>query len=188
MVAGSWRRLCDHAATISGSTVPQIQFVDSGWLFLQRRVPTVQTVQPIVEIPQVPLLDRFLTCPLLCNAVRSLRVEVVDISVVAQVQIPLVPLKLVEILQLQSIDKVVDVCCTGPAVLGCSRGGDSRAPTVAARFAWTLSLPCPSLCNDSCRGSGQKTVKVPQLQYVFVVDVPVVQVDIWVRPVLGQGR
>ena len=33
-----------------------------------------------------------------------------------------------------------------------------------------------------------KTAQVPQLQYFFVVDVPVVQVDIWVRPVFGQGR
>ena len=37
-------------------------------------------------------------------------------------------------------------------------------------------------------GSGQKTVTVPQLHYMSVVDVPVVQVDIWVRPVLEQGR
>ena len=34
-------------------------------------------------------------------------------------------------LQLQYIDKVVDVFCAGPAVLECTRGGDSRAPTVA---------------------------------------------------------
>ena len=75
--------------------MPQIQFIDSGWLFLlcvQRRVLTVQTVQPIVEIPQVPLLDRFLTRPLLCNVVHSLCVKVVDVSVVAQMQIPVVPL------------------------------------------------------------------------------------------------
>ena len=91
--------LCDHAATISNSTVPQIQFIDS----LLRRVPTVQTVQPIVEIPEVPLLDWFLTCSLLCNVVHSLRVEVVDISVV-------------ETLQLQSIEKVVDVCYAGSRV------------------------------------------------------------------------
>ena len=38
-----------------------------------------------------------------------------------------------EILQLRYIDKVVDVCFAGPAVLGFSRGGDSRAPTVVAR-------------------------------------------------------
>ena len=62
-------RLCGHTATISSSTVPQIQFIDSGWLFLlcgQRRVLTVQTVQLIVKV--------------------------VDISVVAQMQIPMGPL------------------------------------------------------------------------------------------------
>ena len=42
-------------------------------------------------------------------------------------------LKTIEILQLQCTDKVVDVCFAGPVVLGFSRGGDSRAPTVAAR-------------------------------------------------------
>ena len=50
----------------------------------------------------------------------------------AQRQFPLV-LETIEILQLQYTDKVVDVCCAGPAVLGCSREEDSRAPTVAAR-------------------------------------------------------
>ena len=71
-----------------------MQFIDSGWLFLlcgQRRILTVQTVQPIVEFPQVPLLDWFLTGPL-CNVVHSSRVKVVDISVVAQMQIPFFPL------------------------------------------------------------------------------------------------
>ena len=29
-------RPCDHAATISSNSVPQIQFIDSGWLFLFR--------------------------------------------------------------------------------------------------------------------------------------------------------
>ena len=29
-------RLCDHAATISSSTVHQIQFIDSGWIILCR--------------------------------------------------------------------------------------------------------------------------------------------------------
>ena len=37
------------------------------------------------------------------------------------------------ILQVQYINKVVDVCCAGPAVLECRCGGDSRAPTVAPR-------------------------------------------------------
>ena len=99
--------------------MPQIQFIDSSWLFLlcgQRRVLTVQTVQPIVEIPLVPLLDWFLTCPW-CNVVHSSRVKVVDISVVAQMQIPLF-LLIIEILQLQYIDKVIDVGFAGPEVFG----------------------------------------------------------------------
>ena len=67
-------RPCDHAATVPSSfdlKVPQIQFIGSGWIFLfcvQRHVPTVQTVQFSIEILQVPFLDWFLTCPLLCNA------------------------------------------------------------------------------------------------------------------------
>ena len=63
--------------------MPQIQFFDSGWLFLlcgQRRVLTVLTVQPIVEILQVPFLDRLFTCPLLCNVVHSSGLQAVDIS------------------------------------------------------------------------------------------------------------
>ena len=36
-------------------------------------------------------------------------------------------------LQLQYIDKVVDVYCAGPAGLECTREGDSLAPTVAPR-------------------------------------------------------
>ena len=72
-------------------------------LCVQKQEPTVHTVQITVKTLQVPLLDWFLTCPLLCNVVHSLCVEVVDFSVVAQMQIPLVPLKLMEILQLQFI-------------------------------------------------------------------------------------
>ena len=127
---------------------------------MQRRVPTVHIVQLIVEILQVPLLDRFLTCPLLCNVGAQFACQGrrhLCRGADADFFGPSVQ-KIIEILQLQFIDKVVDDCCAGPAVLGCSRGGDSRAPTVAARFAWTLSLPCPSLCNDSCR-----TVQVRKL-------------------------
>ena len=52
-----------------------------------------------------------------------------------------------EILQLQYIDKVVDFYCAGYAVLECRRGGDSRAPTVAARRI--LDSCCmPVVCND----------------------------------------
>ena len=45
---------------------------------------------------------------------------------------PMVPFT-IEVLQLQYIDKVVDVCCACPTVPGCSCREDSRAPTVAPR-------------------------------------------------------
>ena len=45
--------------------------------------------------------------------------------------------KNIEILQLQYIDKVIDVGFAGRAVPRCIRGGDSRAPTVAPT-AWTV--------------------------------------------------
>ena len=135
---------------------------------MQRRVPTVQIVQLIVEIPLVPLLDRFLTCPLLCNVVHSSRVKVFDISVVAQRLRSFGPSvqKIIEILQLQFIDKVVDVRCGH----------------------WRCT--CPSLCNDGCRVvQTAENCEGPVVAVLLnVVYVPVVQVDIWVRPVLGQGR
>ena len=54
-----------------------------------------------------------------------------NIHVVAQVQISFGSFP-IEILHLQYIDKVVVFVCSRP-VLECRRGGDSRAPTVAAR-------------------------------------------------------
>ena len=65
-------RPCDHAAASSSSALSwRCPRVSSSTEFLlavvlQRRVPTVQTVQQTVAILQVPLLDWFLTCPLLC--------------------------------------------------------------------------------------------------------------------------
>ena len=44
-----------------------------------------------------------------------------------------------------------------------------------------LLLPCPSLCNDSCMVQTSENCEVPQLQYFFVVDVPVVQVHLGVQ-------
>ena len=55
----------------------------------------VQTLQDIVEVPQLQLVD-FLDL-------------VVDISVVVQRQIPLVLFRTIEILQLQYTEKVIDV-------------------------------------------------------------------------------
>ena len=44
-----------------------------------------------------------------------------------------------------------------------------------------LLLPCPSLCNDSCMVQTSENCEVPQLQYFFVIDVPVVQVHLGVQ-------
>ena len=82
----------------------------------------------------------------------------------------------IEILQLQYTDKVVDVCCAG---------GDSRAPTVAARRTlWTRSLTCPlgattdavvdvlaqfiDGCGRPCDHAATffATLEVPQLQFI----------------------
>ena len=211
MVAGSWRRwwgpgcgwgrggaerrlrgpllgcvrLCDHAATISSPDSVHRQWLD---VPVQGQVPTVQTAQLIVEI-SLPLLDRFLTCPLLCNVGvqfacqgrqhLSRGADAVSLGLSVQ--------KTIEILQLQFIDKVFDVCCAGPAVLGCRRGGDSRAPTVAARFAWTLSFVAMPVVVQRQLPGGSDVRKLRRSRSCRV-DVPFVQVDIWVRPVLGQGR
>ena len=64
-------RPCDHAATSSNTLTGRCPRFSSSTEFLlavalQRRVPTVQTVQPTVEIFQVPFLELVLTCPLLC--------------------------------------------------------------------------------------------------------------------------
>ena len=89
-------RPCDHAGQFPacfGLKVPQIQFIDSGWTFLlcvQRRVPTVQTVHMTFETIQVPFLDQVDMCVIVQRQVRSQRGNVVDISVVARRQFPLV--------------------------------------------------------------------------------------------------
>ena len=102
----------DHAVTISSSIVPQIQFIDSGWLFLlcgQRRVLTVQTVQPIVEIPgaalgpvpDMPVVQR--GAQFACRGRRHLRRGADADSYGPSFQ------KNIEIPQLQYIDKVIDI-------------------------------------------------------------------------------
>ena len=89
----------------------------------------------------------------------------------------------IEILLLQYIDKVIDVGCRS-----CSsrsiRGGDSRAPTVAP-IAWTVVAMPVVVQRQLLWSRRQKTAQVPQLQYVFVVDVCVVQVHL--ASILGQG-
>ena len=106
----------------------------------------------IVEIPQVPLLDRFLDMPVsvrrwctvpgrqgrrhFCRGAEA-------VSLGPSVQ------KSIEILQLQFIDKVFDVCCAGPAGSSGAVGEETvEIPQLQLAAAWTLSLTCPSLCND----------------------------------------
>ena len=102
-----------------------------------------------------------MTCPFLCNARCAVRVvKVVDISVVAQKQCPFVLAvqKTIEILQLQFIDKVFDSAVGEETVElsqlqlvepGHCRARARRCATTAARWF-----------------RRQKTVKVPQLQYI----------------------
>ena len=147
--------------------VPQLQFLDKVVTcpLLRRQVEFLDMVEicPLLR-RQVQFLDQVVDMPfgvqrqvhlgavlghggdmpvIVQRQVRSLRGDVVDTPVVAQMQIPLVQIT-TAILQLQYIDKVVNVCCAGPAVLECRRGGDSRAPTVAAR--WTLDRLLHARC------------------------------------------
>ena len=86
--------------------------------------------------------------------------------------------KIIEIPQLQSFDKVVDACCACLAVPRCSRGGDSRAPTVAP-FCMDTVVAMPVVVQRQLPWfRRQKTAQVPQFQYFYVVDVPVVQVHL----------
>ena len=179
-------RPCDHASTISSSTVHQIQFIDSGWIFLlcvQRRVPTVQTVQLIVEIPQVPLLDRFLTCPVIVQRRCAVRgVKVVDTSVVAQMQFPLV-LLFRKPLRFSSCSSLIRFSMSIVQVQQFSGAvGEETVelPQLQAVEQWTLSLPCPSLCNESCRvvQTSENREGPAVAVRLNVVDVPVLHVVI----------
>ena len=121
---------------VLGLEVPQIQFIDSGWTFLlclQRRVPTVQTVQMTVEILQVPFLDRLLTARYCATPHAQFTVvTVVDIPVVAQ-RLSLGPVcsDSQEISLLQYIDQVLDVLVGRSSRFHVCSRGDSRDPTVA---------------------------------------------------------
>ena len=94
-----------------------------------------------------------LTRPLVCNVVQGRRH--LRRGADADSYGPSIQ-KNIEISQLQYIDQVIDVGFAGRAVPRCFLGGDSRAPTIAA-------------------------AQVSQLQYFFVVDVPVVQVHLGVQ-------
>ena len=72
-----------------------------------------------------------------------------------------------EILQLQYIDKVIDVFCAGPAG-SCAVVGDSRDPTVAARRFLDQIVACPLFAT-----TGAVVVDV-LAQFIDVMDVPVI--------------
>ena len=134
---------------------------------LQRRVPTVQTVQTIVETLQVLLLDWFLTCPLLwiarCHSSRLSRSST-SLSW-RRGSFPLFrrPLRFPML-----IGKVFDVSVVQV----------QQDPRVQSVRRQTRSHSCSSLNSGHCRSHArrcamtdagwfrcQKTVKVQQLQY-----------------------
>ena len=86
-----------------------------------------------------------------------------------------------EILQLQYIDKVIDIWVCRPCSIRCSREGDSRAPSVAP-FSMDTVVALPVVVQRQLPCSRRlKTAQVPQLQHFFMVDVPVVQVHLGVQ-------
>ena len=91
--------------------------------------------------------------------------------------------KTIEFLPLQYIDKVVDVGLAGRAVLGAFVEETVELPQL--RRLHGLLLPCPLLATTAALVQTSENCEVPQLQYVFVVDVPVVQVHL--ASSLGQG-
>ena len=93
-VLRSWASL-RRAATSSSTLTGRCPRFSSSTEFLlavvlQRRVPTVQTVQMTVEILQVPLLDRVVDAPAIVPLAQFTVVTVVDYPVVAQRLSPLV--------------------------------------------------------------------------------------------------
>ena len=112
-------------------------------------LPLLQYIDKVIDVfVQVQLVVR--SCGRLSRACSSFSCldPVVVIRVVAHMQIPLVHLPS-RFSGCSTYDKVVDVCCAGPAVLECTRGGDCRSPTVAARRI--LDSCCmPVVCNDRC--------------------------------------
>ena len=131
--------------------------LDSGWCLssvpLQLGIAVIQQRQ--IRTVSNCALWTGLTCP-------WLHVKVVDISGVAQTHFPWSVFP--EILQLQYIDKVIDVCCAGPWCAFIV--GDSRDPTVAARFSSGQVVDIPVVFNDRLGVKVQKTVTVPQLQHI----------------------
>ena len=150
----------------------------------------MQTVQRTVEILQVPLLDRFLTCPFFatsgaqsaCQGRRHLCRGADAVSPGPSVQTT------TEILQLQSTDKVFDVCCAGPA--------SSRVHSVRRQSS---SHSCSPLCMDTVvampvvvqrqmpGGSESENCEGPAVAvHLKMVDVLVCRTSFWVRPFLDK--
>ena len=87
------------------------------------------------------------------------RDQVVDIPVVVQTQIPMVRFT-IEILQLQYIDQVVNVCCAGPAS-SCAVVGDSRDPTVETVVRSRVACPLCAMTFAHGSMSSSTVVNVP---------------------------
>ena len=134
---------------------------------------------PVIDMPVVVQRGAQIVCPGRRHLCRGADADPFGPSVQ----------KIIEILQLQFIDKVVDVCCAGPAVFVCSRGGDSRAPTVAP-FCTDTGVAHARRCATTAAGwfRRQKTAKVPQLQYFLTWSMSLLCRFVWVRPVLGPCR
>ena len=112
-----------------------------------------------------------MTCPLLCNArCTASVVKVVDIPVVTQAILMVsVVLITIEILQLQFIDKVIDVSVVQVQhVLGCSLWRQSRSHSCSSLIVDTVVHMPVVVQRQVPNGSDvQKTAKVPQLQCIW---------------------
>ena len=111
-----------------------------------------------------------MTCPLLCNARCTVSVvKVVDIPVVTQAILMVsTVLNTVEILQLQIVDKVIDVSVVQvQQVLGGSLWRQSRSHSCSSLIVDSVVRMPVVVQRQVPNGSDvQKTVKVPQLQYI----------------------
>ena len=112
-------RLCGHAATYSSS--------------VRRTVDGAFTV-----LRQSGGYRRYVTE----TGTHSVKLYVVvETPVIAQMRIPM-------ILQLQYIDKMVDVCCAGPASSGSGREETVEIPQL--QLVSFLVVHTPVVCNDRC--------------------------------------
>ena len=114
----------DSAENCGGSAVALIDKVDDVLV-----VQVVVWFSRTVKVPQIPFIELTEDIPVSSRSSTSLSWRRGSFPWSKLFSRPL----RIAFLQLQFIDKVVHVCCAGPAVLECRCGGDSRAPTVAAR-------------------------------------------------------